>query len=75
MWVMAAISGLMCGSQFYQGSDAPFYNNGLRTQIIMVAVGIAAAAAQIVIYVTHNRRVEEGKGVPKDGSAPRVYVP
>jgi len=29
MWVMFAISGLMVGTQLFQGNDAPFYNNGL----------------------------------------------
>lgn len=54
----------------------PRYLIGLRTQIIMVAVGIVAAAVQIAVYVTHNRRVRDGKIVAtEDGGAPYVYVP
>lgn len=37
------------------------YTTGLRTLIIMVAVGIVFAALQIVIYVVHNKRLAEGK--------------
>lgn len=43
--------------------------------IIMVSVGIASAAIQIVVYVVHNRRVAQGKHQTKDGSEPMIYVP
>ncbi|PMD45542.1 MFS general substrate transporter [Hyaloscypha variabilis F] len=72
MWVMSAISGLMVGTQYFQGSDAPRYQTGLRTMIIMVSVGIAAALVQEVIYFTHNRRVK--RSAPTDGSEAYVYV-
>ncbi|KAK4183024.1 putative transporter [Podospora australis] len=76
MWVMSAISGLMVGTQYYQAGDRPFYYNGLRIQIIMVAVGILFALLQVGIYVVHNRRVAQGKIKPgKDGLEPQVYVP
>ena len=55
----------------------PSYQNGLRTIIIMITVGIAFALIQIAIYVIHNRRVAEGKHTrtEKDGSKPRRYTP
>ncbi|KAI1249334.1 hypothetical protein MGN70_008946 [Eutypa lata] len=61
MWVMSAISGLMVGTQYFRGDDAPFYDTGLRTMIIMVAVGMFFALLQIAIYTIHNRRVAQGK--------------
>lgn len=42
--------------------------------IIMVSIGIASALVQIAVYVVHNRRVAQGKHVPKDGSPPLVHV-
>lgn len=51
------------------------YQNGLRTMIIMVTVGMVAAAVQMAVYIIHNKRVREGKHVPKDGSPPMVYTP
>lgn len=51
------------------------YQTGLRTQIIMVCVGMAFAILQVVIYTVHNRRVAEGKHKPPPGEAPRIYVP
>ncbi len=48
---------------------------GLRTLIIMVAVGIVFAGLQIVIYFVHNKRVADGKHDTKDGEVPMVYVP
>ncbi|KAK1470722.1 inner membrane transporter yfaV [Colletotrichum cuscutae] len=74
MWVMLSISGLMVGTQYYRGNDAPFYQTGLRTQIIMVSVGMAFAVLQVVLYAVHNKRVAEGKHKPRDGEAPRIYV-
>lgn len=59
-----------------RGADAQCsYSTGLRTLIIMVAVGIVFAALQIVIYVVHNKRVAEGKHTTKDGTEPIIYVP
>ena len=37
------------------------YDTGLRTMIIMVAVGMFFALLQIAIYTIHNRRVAQGK--------------
>ncbi|KAF1913441.1 major facilitator superfamily domain-containing protein [Ampelomyces quisqualis] len=56
MWVMSAMSGLMVGTQYYRGDDVPFYNKGLRIQIIMVAIGMFFAIVQHLVYVVHNRR-------------------
>lgn len=50
------------------------YQTGLRTQIIMVSVGMAFAVLQVAIYTVHNRRVAEGKHKPRDGEALRIYV-
>ncbi|KAF4120841.1 Major Facilitator Superfamily [Geosmithia morbida] len=70
---MSAISGLMVGTQYFQAGDAPFYQTGLRTMIIMVSVGIVFASLQIVIYTVHNRRIAQGKH--RDGKgAPIVYT-
>ncbi|TPX08032.1 uncharacterized protein E0L32_010232 [Thyridium curvatum] len=73
MWVMLSISGLMVGTQYYRGNDVPFYSNGLRIQIIMVAVGMAFAILQTIIYRVHNWRVAQGKHYSE--KAPRIYVP
>jgi hypothetical protein len=51
------------------------YNNGLRTQIIMVGIGFIAAMVQEVLYRVHNKRVAEGKHQGSEGKEPRVYVP
>ena len=76
MWVMFAISGLMVGTQLFQGSDVPDYNNGLLYMIILVTCGIVLAAVQEAVYVIHNKHVEQGKGKTINGEAePRVYVP
>lgn len=56
MWVMSAISGLMVGTQYYRADDLPFYNKGLRTQIIMVAVGTVFAIVQEGVYISYNRK-------------------
>jgi len=72
---MCAISGLMAGTQLFQGSDAPHYNNGLLYMIVLVTVGIVLAAVQEAIYLVHNRHVAQGKGGVIDGEAePRRYV-
>ena len=41
----------------------------------MVAVGMAFAGLQIVVYVVHNRRVAQGKHKPRNGEEPMIYVP
>ncbi|KAK8162690.1 inner membrane transporter yfaV [Phyllosticta citrichinensis] len=74
MWVMLSISGLMVGTQYYRGDDTPFYQKGLRTQIIMVVVGMMFAVLQVAIYAIHNRRVAKGKHKPPAGEPPRIYV-
>lgn len=66
----------MVGTQLFQGSDAPHYNDGLLYMIILVTVGIILAAVQEAIYVVHNRHVAQGKGKLINGETePRVYVP
>ena len=75
-WVMSSISGFMVGTQLFQGSDAPHYNNGLLYMIVLVTIGIVLAAVQETIYVVHNRHVAQGKGKMINGEAePRIYVP
>jgi MFS family permease len=74
MWVMGAISGLMVGTQYYRGDDLPFYSNGLRIQIIMVAVGIVFAIVQDVVYLVHNRRVMK-RWEATGGEKPWLYTP
>ncbi|WYZ43432.1 hypothetical protein EsH8_VI_001131 [Colletotrichum jinshuiense] len=75
MWVMLSISGLMVGTQYYRANDTPFYQTGLRTQIIMVSVGMAFAILQVVIYTVHNKRVAQGKHKAPPGEVPRIYIP
>ncbi|KAH8905732.1 inner membrane transporter yfaV [Coniochaeta sp. PMI_546] len=76
MWVMSANTGMMVGTWYYRADDKPsFYNNGLRTQIIMVGVGFLAALVQEVLYRVHNRRVVEGRHEVFEGKESRVYVP
>jgi hypothetical protein len=43
--------------------------------IIMVSVGMVAAAVQMAVYIVHNKRVREGKHVTKDGSPTMIYTP
>ncbi|PVI00306.1 MFS general substrate transporter [Periconia macrospinosa] len=74
MWVMSAISGLMVGTQYFRGGDAPFYRRGLRTMVCMVSVGILLAAVQWGVYVWYNRRVEKRR--ERDGGKREwMYVP
>ncbi|KAM7205458.1 Major facilitator superfamily domain containing protein [Naviculisporaceae sp. PSN 640] len=76
MFVMSAISGLMVGTQYYQADDKPFYQTGLRTQIIMVSVGIMFSTIQLGIYIVHNTRVMVGKLVEDGNGKPsQIYVP
>ncbi|KAK3693209.1 inner membrane transporter yfaV [Podospora appendiculata] len=82
MWVMSANTGMMVGTWYFRANDKlSNYNTGLLIQICMVAVGIAFAILQEVIYLVHNRRVAE-----KDRSGeitnekdrrdmPKIYVP
>lgn len=76
MWVMFAIGGLMYGTQFFQGRDAPaHYPDGLRIMIALVATGFVLALFQEGIYWWHNRTVKLGTArVLKGESKPRVYV-
>ena len=74
MWVMAAISGLMVGTQYYRADDLPFYNKGLRIQIIMVAIGMFFAIVQEVVYILYNQRaLREWKEI--GGEKPWLYTP
>jgi MFS family permease len=76
MWVMLATSGLMVGTQLFQGNDAPYYSDGLLYMIALVSIGICLAALQEAVYIVHNRHVREGRGALVNGEAePRVYVP
>lgn len=64
----ASIDFLVCTYSYYQ--------TGLRTQIIMVSVGIFFSALQLGIYLAHNKRVVEGnRGKKEDGKAAQIYVP
>ena len=74
MWVMSAISGLMAGTQYFRGDDVPFYNKGLRTMIIMVAVGMVFAIIQEVVYWDYNRKAKR-KWEEAGGEKPWLYVP
>jgi MFS family permease len=74
MWVMSAISGLMVGTQYYRGEDAPFYSKGLRIQIIMVAIGMVFAIGQEAVYLIYNRRALE-KWKVTGGEKPWLYTP
>jgi hypothetical protein len=76
MWVMLATSGLMAGTQLFQGSDSPYYSNGLLYMIILVTIGICLAALQEAIYLVHNRHVRRGRGaLINEEAEPRIYVP
>lgn len=76
MWVMLATSGLMVGTQLFQGSDAPYYDNGLLYMIVLVTIGICLAVLQEAVYIVHNGHVRQGTGRLINGETePRVYVP
>lgn len=74
MWVMSAISGLMVGTQYYRADDLPFYNKGLRIQIIMVAVGMVFAIVQEGVYISYNRKALR-KWKEEGGEEPWLYTP
>jgi hypothetical protein len=74
MWVMAAISGLMVGTQYYRAGDLPFYSKGLRIQIIMVAIGMFFAAVQEAVYISYNQKVLS-KWRKEGGEKPWLYTP
>ncbi|KAF2449217.1 alternative sulfate transporter-like protein [Karstenula rhodostoma CBS 690.94] len=74
MWVMSAISGLMAGTQYLRADDVPFYHKGLRTMIILVAVGMIAAIVQEVVYWDYNRKVRR-RWEQNGGEKPWFYVP
>lgn len=71
---MSAISGLMAGTQYYRASDLPFYHNGLRTQTILVAVGIFFAIVQVGVYVWYNKRLLR-RWNHEGGEKPWLYTP
>ncbi|KAL3420685.1 inner membrane transporter yfaV [Phlyctema vagabunda] len=73
MWVMSAISGLMAGTQIFQGKDAPFYNTGIRTMIICVSIGIAFVLLQEFIYYRHNKKAREGVKGPEEKDGDLYY--
>ncbi|KAM6529290.1 hypothetical protein FALCPG4_007434 [Fusarium falciforme] len=75
MWVMSATTGMMIGTQYFQAEDRPFYHIGLRTMIIMVAIGIFSAVIQLLVYVAHNRRVVRGKYQDGDGRKNVLFTP
>ncbi|CAI6323188.1 unnamed protein product [Periconia digitata] len=74
MWVMSAISGLMVGTQYFRGDDAPFYQRGLMIMICMVSVGILFAGLQWWVYVQYNEKAERRRD-REGGEKEWVYVP
>ncbi|KAF2008684.1 MFS general substrate transporter [Aaosphaeria arxii CBS 175.79] len=74
MWVMSAISGLMVGTQYYRADDLPFYNKGLRTQIIMVSIGMFFAIVQEAVYLRYNKKALK-KHQEEGGERPWLYQP
>jgi MFS family permease len=74
MWVMSAISGLMVGTQYYRADDVPFYSNGMRIQIIMVAIRMLFAIMQEGVYIVHNRKVLK-RWEETGGEKPWLYTP
>ncbi|KAJ3455954.1 hypothetical protein MRS44_017436 [Fusarium solani] len=75
MWVMSATTGMMIGTQYFQAEDRPFYHVGLRTMIVMVAIGIFSAIVQLFVYVAHNRRVVRGKYPDGDERKNVLFTP
>ncbi|BDD58375.1 hypothetical protein MAP00_003656 [Monascus purpureus] len=75
LWVMFANSGMMVGTQYFQGEDKPFYQNGLRIMIVMASVGIFGTLMQLIVYIVHNRRVAQGKTQSRDGSPHFLHIP
>ncbi|KAF2621411.1 hypothetical protein BU25DRAFT_416185 [Macroventuria anomochaeta] len=71
---MAAISGLMVGTQYCPAYDLPFDSKELRIQIIMVAVGIFFVIVQELAYVLYNRRALR-KWKEEGGEKPWLYTP
>jgi hypothetical protein len=54
---MFAITGLMYGTQYFQGRDAPTYEKGLTTMIGVVSAGAVLVIVQEIIYWDYNREL------------------
>jgi len=72
---MFAITGLMYGSQYFQGTDSPHYQKGLSTMIGVVAAGAVMVVVQEGIYWNWNRRVRAKNMMePDETKHERLYI-
>ena len=73
---MFAITGLMYGTQYFQGPDSPRYTQGLTTMIGVVIGGAVLALVQLGIYWQWNRRVRKKNALEPDVTKhERLYIP
>lgn len=63
---MFAITGLMYGSQYFQGPDAPLYRKGLSTMIGVVSAGAALVIVQEIIYWHWNKKLRAQNALELD---------
>ena len=72
---MFAITGLMYGSQYFQGKDAPLYQKGLTTMIAVVSAGAALVIVQEVIYWKWNKKLRDrNEGEEDEAEKSYLYV-
>jgi hypothetical protein len=72
---MFAITGLMYGTQYFQGHDAPNYEQGLTTMISVVSAGAFLIIIQEIIYWDYNRKAKaKNEGVTDETQKIRLYV-
>jgi hypothetical protein len=72
---MFAITGLMYGTQYFQGPDKPLYHRGLVTMIAVVGAGAFLVIVQDGIYWFSNRRVRaKNASEPDETKHERLYV-
>ncbi|WVW87157.1 hypothetical protein I302_109214 [Kwoniella bestiolae CBS 10118] len=58
LFIMAANSGALVGSQLLRGDDAPLYKRGFKVCLCLISLGFLVAILQHIQYRLSNRRIE-----------------
>ncbi|WWC60694.1 uncharacterized protein I303_103270 [Kwoniella dejecticola CBS 10117] len=61
LFIMAANSGALVGSQLLRGDDAPLYKRGFKVCLCLVSLGLLTSIIQHVQYRLSNRRLSRRK--------------
>ncbi|WWC69063.1 uncharacterized protein I206_102999 [Kwoniella pini CBS 10737] len=61
LFIMAANSGALVGSQLLRGDDAPLYRRGFKVCLCLVSLGLFVAILQHLQYRLSNRRINQLK--------------